>query len=131
MPFKPGQSGNPAGRKPGAVGTKNTKLREQIAAAVPEIIEKLQEQAKQGDTAAAKILLDRTIPTLKPSDQPVALPIGGDLGMAARAVLDAMMNGAVTPDQAASVAAVLASIARVKEVTELEGRIAALEAGKP
>ena len=54
--WKPGQSGNPRGRKRGAgeVG----KLRASIAEHVPEIIAKLVEQAKGGDAGAARLLLE-------------------------------------------------------------------------
>jgi hypothetical protein len=72
--WKPGQSGNPAGRKPGTgeVG----KLRAQIAKDMPEIIDKLVEQAKGGDVGAARLLFERTVASLKAVEEPalVALP---------------------------------------------------------
>lgn len=129
MPFVKGQSGNPAGRKPGTL-TKQDKLRLQIAEGVPSIIAAMIEQAKAGDTAAAKLLLDRTLPTLRPVDAPAPLSLGtgpADLAGAAQAVLSSLVTGETTPDQAASFAAVLASLARVKEVAELIARIEALE----
>lgn len=129
MPFVKGQSGNPAGRKIGTL-TKQDKLRLQIAAGVPSIIDAMIEQAKAGDTAAAKLLLDRTLPTLRPTDTPAPLPLGtgpADLAGAAQAVLTALVTGAMASDQAASFASVLASLARVTEVAELIDRIEALE----
>ena len=61
--FKAGVSGNPKGRPKNK--TPATLLRKSIVEAMPDIILKLVEQAKEGDTAAAKILLDRCCPTLK------------------------------------------------------------------
>ena len=75
MPFKKGTSGNPAGRKPGTL-TKQDKLRLQIAEGVPSIIKAMMEKAEAGDTAAAKLLLDRTLPALRPTDAPVPLALG-------------------------------------------------------
>jgi len=69
--FKPGQSGNPKGREPGK--TPAAKLRQFITKAMPEILSQLVEQAKAGDVAAAKVLIDRVCPPLKPQ----ALPIRG------------------------------------------------------
>ncbi|WP_295584495.1 DUF5681 domain-containing protein [uncultured Lamprocystis sp.] len=129
MPFVKGKSGNPAGRKPGAL-TKQDKLRAQIAEGVPDILKAMQQKAEDGDTAAAKLLLDRVLPSLKTVDAPAPLALGtgpANLTGAATAVLAALASGSATPDQAASFAAVLASLARVKEVCELTERIEALE----
>ena len=53
--FKPGQTGNPNGRPKDK--TPATLLRKSISKAMPDIILTLIEQAKNGDTAAAKVLL--------------------------------------------------------------------------
>ena len=127
--FKPGQSGNPAGRKPGTK-TKVGKLRDSIEKDLPSIIEALVVSAKAGDTTAAKILLDRCLPALRPVDAPTPLSLGNDpadLGEAATAVLAALSAGSLTPDQAGAVASALGALVRVRESTELERRVAALE----
>lgn len=127
--FKPGESGNPAGRKPGTK-TKVGKLRDSIEKDLPSIIEALVVSAKAGDTTAAKILLDRCLPALRPVDAPAPLSLGNDpadLGEAVGAVLSALATGGLTPAQGADLASVLASLTRVRESTELEQRVAALE----
>ncbi len=129
MPFVKGQSGNPAGRKPGTL-TKQDKLRAQIAGGVPAIIASMQEKAVAGDAQAARLLLDRVLPTLKAVDSPAPLALGNvttDLGTTAAAVLGALVGGSLSPDQAGSVASVLSALARVQEVAELVARIERLE----
>jgi len=61
--WQKGQSGNPAGRKPGTGNV--TALREQIAERLPNIIETLAQAAEGGDVQAARILLDRVLPPMK------------------------------------------------------------------
>ncbi len=127
--FEPGKSGNPAGRRPGAVGMAR-KLRLAMAKEAPDIIASLVSRAKQGDTAAASLILARVLAPLRATDEPAPLPRDldmGDLNAAPQAVLAALARGEVTPDQAATMANALASLVRVKESTELENRITALE----
>ena len=126
--FTKGQSGNPKGRPKGILNQAG--WREIIAKDLPDILKSLAASAKAGDTAAAKLLLDRVLPSIKTTDQPAPLPPATgpvDLAGAAGAVLSALTTGDATPDQAASLASVLASLARVREITELEQRIVALE----
>jgi hypothetical protein len=75
--FKPGVSGNPKGRAPGS--TPAVKLRKAISKDIPNIITKLVDQALAGDVQAAKVLLDRVVPVLKPQSLPVAIPLSDTL----------------------------------------------------
>lgn len=77
--------------------------------------------------AAAKLLLDRALPALKPVDTPIVLDLGEGLTTAASAILAAVGGGSITPDQGAKVLAALGSAARATEVDELAARIDALE----
>jgi len=72
---------NPGGRKPGA--GKAEKLR---AALIKELPEALEAQAKTGDTGAIKLVLERTVPELRPVDAatPLNLPAAGSLESASR-----------------------------------------------
>ena len=74
--WKPGQSGNPKGRTPGSGEV--SKIRAAIADQVPEILAKLLAQALEGDTGAARLLLERAIAPLKAMEQTqaIALPDG-------------------------------------------------------
>ncbi|MFT3818319.1 MAG: DUF5681 domain-containing protein [Rubrivivax sp.] len=126
-PWKPGQSGNPAGRKPGA--GKVAALRESIAKHVPEIVAKLVERALAGDAQAARLLIERVIPPVKAVElpAPIALPADGSLADQGRAVLGAAGLGALAPGQAAQLLAGLGALARLVETDELAARVAALE----
>lgn len=125
--WKPGQSGNPAGRPPGAgqIGV----LRKQIEAHVPGIITALVTKATEGDAGAARLLLERVLPPVKAMEQPQAISLpGGSLADQGRAVLAAVASGELAPSQGAALVAAIGSLARVVEVDELVARIAALEA---
>jgi hypothetical protein len=124
--FKPGQSGNPAGRKPGS--TPATKLRKAIAGAMPEILAQLVEQAKAGDVAAAKVLIDRVCPPLKPQALPISLPVNGSLTEQGEEIIRATMAGQIPPDIGSQLITALAAQSKIIELDELTKRIEALEA---
>ena len=125
--WKAGESGNPNGRPPG-VG-EVTKLRDSIAAHLPEIITQLVSKAKDGDAQAARLLLERVLPPMKAIEQPVelALPDGGTLTAQGRAVLSAVALGDLAPGQGAQLLAAIGSLARVTEIDEIEARLTKLE----
>ena len=125
--WKTGESGNPNGRPPG-VG-EVTKLRDSIAAHLPEIIAQLVEKAKAGDAQAARLLLERVLPSLKPIEQPVALSLPAGEGLTAQgvAIVEAVATGTLAPGQGAALLTGLGALARIKEIDELERRIAQLE----
>jgi hypothetical protein len=127
--WKPGQSGNPSGRKPGTGEV--ARLRAAIAEHVPAIVAKLTEAALAGDTAASRLLLERVCPPMKASEEtaPLALP-DGTLTDQGRAVLRAVAEGALAPGQGAALLASLGALAKVRESDELEARISALEAAR-
>jgi len=127
MGWKKGQSGNPAGRPKGTA--KVAKLRSLIEADMPEVIAKVVELAKEGDMSAAKLLIDRVIPTIRPVEQPrVTLPAGKTLTERGEAVLNAMQAGEIAPGEAQAAIGALAAQARLVEVAEIEKRLSELEA---
>ena len=124
--FAVGVSGNPKGRKKGT--TAAHLLRKSIADDMPEIILKLVEQAKNGDTAAAKILLDRCCPTLKPQALAINLPVNGSLAEQGGEIIRATLSGNIPPDIGAQLITALAAQSKIIEIEELTQRIIALEA---
>ena len=124
--WKPGESGNPRGKPPGL--GRIAKLREALAEHVPAIVEKLVEQARAGDTASARLVLERCVPTLRPTEQTEALALDGlTLSEKGRAVFGALAEGQIAPTQAAVLLASLADLGRLIEGDELSARIAVIE----
>jgi len=129
LTWRKGQSGNPKGRPPG-VG-EVARLRAAIAEHVPTIIARLVERATmEGDTQAARLLLERVLPPVKAMalPEPLPLPATGSLAERAEAVLAAMAKGQASPDAAETALAGLATLARLRLIDDLERRIALLEA---
>ena len=126
--FKAGISGNPKGRPKDK--TPATLLRKSIIDDMPEIILKLVEQAKNGDTAAAKILLDRCCPALKPQAMNITLPINGNLAEQGGEIIRATLSGNIPPDIGAQLITALASQGKLIELQELTERIEILEEQK-
>lgn len=126
--WKAGESGNPTGKTPGSGALQ--KLRATIAADVPEILAGLVIAAKGGDTAAARLLLERVLPPIKATEMAVelALPDGGSLTAHGRAVLSAVAGADLSPGQGAQLLAAIGSLARVVEIDELTLRLDKLEA---
>ena len=124
--WKAGESGNPKGRPPGAGEV--AKLRASIAGHVPEIIGQLVEAAKGGDVQAARLLLERVLPPMKPSElaTPIAMP-KESLTEQGRAVLAAVSMGELAPGQGAQLLSAIGTLARVAEIDELTERIERLE----
>lgn len=125
--WRPGQSGNPAGKAPGTLCA-STKLRRMIDA--EKIIAQLQTAALAGDVPAARTLLERALPVYRTTAEPVELPelvAADDLTKKAHAVLGAVAAGRVPPDIGASLVAAIGSVSKIAEVDELLRRVAALE----
>ena len=123
--FKKGVSGNSKGREPGK--TASAKLRKAIETETNDIIKVLVKQAKDGDTQAAKILLDRTVPSLKPQALPISISVGETLPDTGSNVVDATMTGSIPPDIGAQLIRALTDQSKLVELEEISKRLARLE----
>lgn len=127
--WKPGQTGNPKGRPPGQ--SEITTLRKSIMNDAPEILAGLVTAAKAGDVQAARLILERVLPPVKPMEQAIELDLAGDtLTDQGRAVLSAVAAGALAPGQGSQLIAAIGALARVAEIDELTTRITKLEESK-
>ncbi len=128
--FKPGTSGNPAGRPAGSRGKAVNMLLALMDTDAPAITRAVIEAAKGGDLMAAKIILDRLIPPAKERPVNVDLPSTATAeGVAAAqdAILQAVAGGNLLPGEASTLSAIVESKRRAIETQELSDRITKLE----
>lgn len=93
-----------------------------------ELIAKVVEMAKGGDTTALRLCLERLVPPVKAKDDPVNLPgIGDSLAENARVVMQLLADGHLTPEEASSIMQAMSGQVRIVEATEILQRIKALE----
>jgi hypothetical protein len=88
------------------------------------------EMAMAGDGVALRLCLDRIAPPRKDGPVTFSLPRMTnvqDAAQAARAVLEAVSVGELTPIEAVQIMGLVDSYRRTLEITELEARLAALE----
>lgn len=95
----------------------------------PEVIEAVLNKAVDGDTAAAKLILDRLIPALRPINAPVSLPRADSDNPSdqAKIIVSHLLSGGLPADLAAQIMQALQSYHQMVVLTDMEKRIAALE----
>jgi hypothetical protein len=131
--FKPGQSGNPAGKPKGARHAALLALDAIGSESAAEVMRAVVDAAKAGDMRAADILLRRLWPERKGRPVPIDLPAmreAGDVVAALGAVAAAVAAGDASPEEGQAIAAIIEGQRRAIETADIERRLAALEAGK-
>lgn len=122
--FKPGQSGNPAGRAKGSVNRQLSALREAADKVLPLVVEK----ALAGDADAQRLILDRALPRVKAVTPAEAFTLPeGDLLAQVQAVLRQVADGELSPTAAAEVVGMVATAAKVEEIDVLRNEINSLK----
>lgn len=119
--FKPGKSGNPAGR-PKGIKDRRVALREKLLPHADQLIEMVTTFAKSGDMAAMKIIMDRLIPPLK--EEPIHVAISKienavDCTQAQAAVVNAVAAGDMLPSEGQAISNLIEAQRRAFETTEL------------
>jgi hypothetical protein len=94
------------------------------------ITRKAIDMAKEGDTTALRLCLDRLMPARK--DRPVNFKLPpivttGDIVRASAALLEAVASGELTPSEAAELGKLVSAHVQAIEATELSERLARLE----
>ena len=129
-PFVRGQSGNPAGRRPGSRNRATMAAEILLDGEAEALTRKAVERALEGSDLALKLCLDRILAprrertvrfVLPPIDSPA------DLAPALGAVAAAVAHGALTPGEAAGLSQVAATFIRAIETTDFERRLQAIE----
>ena len=129
--FRPGQSGNPAGRPKGSRHAALLALDAIGEAAAKDVLETVINAAKGGDARSAEIILRRLWPERKGRTIALDLPVletPADLVRATGAVAGAVADGTITPEEGVAVASVMEIHRKAIETQDLEARLAALEA---
>ena len=126
MPFKKGQSGNPAGR-PKGLRDRRAALCYKLTRQLPDILKTLATAAKGGDIPAAKLILERTLPALKSAAETLTLRVPETLAGQGRVVMEAVALGQISPDEALKLMQAVGAQLRIVEAEEMAKRIEALE----
>ena len=131
--FAKGVSGNPAGKPKGTRNRLTRALDELAAADAVQVLGKSLELAKDGDVAAARMILGRAWP--KPRGRLVEgleLPVmnsAADAVAAMGMIASAVTAGTLTLEEARDLTAIIEAFRRMHELAEIERRITALERG--
>ena len=125
-----GVSGNPAGKPKGARHKATMAVHALLDGEAEALTRKCIELAKEGDTTALRLCMERLAPAMK--SRAVTLPLPPidtptDILKAQAATIEAMASGEITPDEAATIAGVLEAKRRAIETVEIERRLQVLE----
>jgi hypothetical protein len=128
--FKPGQSGNPAGRPRGSRNATTVALESLLDGQAEALTNKVVELALDGDMAALRLCMDRILPPRK--DRPVtfALPSiesASDAAAVTSAILSAVASGEITPADAGEIGKLVEAYVKAFETAELAERLERLE----
>ena len=131
MTFVKGQSGNPAGRRPGS-RNKVTEFVEGLAGEnAEELTRKLIEQARYGNPAALRACFDRIWPKPRAPKVAFALPpirCQADIPAAFDALIQGLADGAFTTDEFHTMTRAVERMAKTIEIADPEVRLAAAHA---
>jgi Family of unknown function (DUF5681) len=130
MTFKPGKSGNPDGRPKGARNRATLAAEQLLDGEADALTRKAIELAKEGDTTALRLCIERILPARK--DRPVAFDMPhietvADSVLAAAAIAAAVADGELTPMEAAELSKVVDGYTRAVETADLAARLERLE----
>ena len=128
--FKPGESGNPAGKPKGARNKVTLAIEALLDGEAEALTRKAIELAKSGDMTALRLCLDRLAPPRKDRHvafelPPVACP--ADAVKASAALVAAVADGDLTPAEAGELGKLIEAYVRALEATDFAARLENLE----
>jgi len=132
MPFQPGTSGNPGGRKPGT--GKMQRYRLLLQSRADDIINLAIARALSGeDPTALKMCFSALIPPWRAESPPIEFPLpsAASLTELGQSVISSIGDGILSPEQGAAVLSALACQARIVEVDDLTRQVKELQRPKP
>ena len=128
--FKPGESGNPAGRPRGSRNKVTAAYLQLLDDAGGEILERAIALAKKGDRVALRLCLDRLLPARQDRVVEFELPAvqkAADIASAMASVIDAVARGSMTMEEARQFAALLEGQRKALETSELSVQLKLIE----
>lgn len=122
------KSPNPSGR-PRGISDKRAKLNQKLLSDAQGIVDKMIAQALEGDSHAASLILARVMPALRAQSERVEFDFDSKAPLTDQvsAVLQAIADGEVSADVGKQIIEAIGSLGAVKQIDELEARLAALE----
>jgi hypothetical protein len=132
MTFQPGQSGNPAGRRPGSRNKRTIAAERLFDETGDELTRMLIDLARSGHPVALKLCMDRVFPT---KDRPVTFDLpkmstAADAVGAMGSIVLGLADGDLTPQEALKVAKLVESFSKTISTAELERELRKLANGR-
>jgi hypothetical protein len=122
--FKKGESGNKNGRPKGALNKSTLAAQELMAGELEGITRKCIEMALEGDLTAIKLILDRSVPTMKPIDQTVSIPaLSGTLVAQGDQLIQSMAEGEISLGEGTRLISALVSQSKIMLGADIEARL--------
>jgi hypothetical protein len=115
MKFEPGQSGNPAGRPPGARNKTTLALEAAFYAEAEAVVARVIERAKGGHPAAMRLCMERALPVGRGRPLPIALPVvktAEDAQAATAEIMAALADGAISAGETVDLLRVVEGLTR-------------------
>lgn len=128
--FRPGQSGNPAGRPKGSKNHATMMALALMECDLDSIVKNVIDAAKAGDMSAVKLVIDKLVPASKSRPITIELPKVEDIASAQAAqaiVVDAVANGELLADEGQMLSALIENQRKAVETGTLEMRLKAIE----
>jgi len=128
--FRPGQSGNPNGRKKGSRNKITQAIEALLDGEGEALTRKAIELGLKGDITALRLCLDRLAPPRRDRHVSFELPKienAKDAAGAITAMLEAVAAGDLTPSEASEVTKLLDTYVKVFEAVEIAERVERLE----
>ncbi|MDD3481821.1 DUF5681 domain-containing protein [Azovibrio restrictus] len=128
--WKKGQSGNPRGRPKGSRNKATLLAIAAMEGELTDVVKVVIDAAKGGDMAAARLVVDKLIPTTRERPLSIALPdvtSVDDCATAQAKVLAAVAAGEILPGEGETLAGLIEHQRRSLETSDLAARMTALE----
>ncbi len=128
--WKKGQSGNPRGRPKGSRNKATLLAIAAMEGELTDVVKVVIDAAKGGDMAAARLVVDKLIPTTRERPLSIALPdvtSVDDCATAQAKVLAAVATGEILPGEGETLAGLIEHQRRSLETSDLAARMTALE----